>query len=217
MKSFIQFTEDMQKKYGKGLAKSTNQKRAAQFKKQAKMDDDDPEAYKPAPGDKTAKTKPSKHTKKFKQMFGENKAVKNKAEKSGMPYGILKKVYDRGVAAWRTGHRPGTTPEQWGLARVNSFVTKSSGTWGKADKDLAAKVRSESINEGPGSKPESWEAGYKRRVVKTTKPEHKEKGYNWRIKGKDRPEVTIKLYKEKPSYEEFTKQMKRVAGHEFGG
>jgi len=64
---------------------------------------------------------------------------------------------------------------------------------------------------------ETWEAGYKRRVVKTTKPEHKEKGMNWRIKGKDRPEISIKLYKEKPSQEEFNKQMKRVAGHEFGG
>lgn len=64
---------------------------------------------------------------------------------------------------------------------------------------------------------ETWEAGYKRRVVKTTKPEHKEKGYNWRIKGKDRPEISIKLYKEKPSQAEFNKQMKRVAGHEFGG
>ena len=64
---------------------------------------------------------------------------------------------------------------------------------------------------------ETWEAGYKRRVVKTTKPEHKAKGYNWRIKGKDRPEISIKLYKEKPSQAEFNKQMKRVAGHEFGG
>ena len=27
--------------------------------------------YKPAPGDKDAKTKPSIHTKKFKQMYGE--------------------------------------------------------------------------------------------------------------------------------------------------
>ena len=71
------------------------------------------------------------------------------------------------------------------------------------------------IDEGPG-KSESWEAGYKRRVVKTTKPEHKEKGYKWRIKGKDRPEISIKLYKAKPSYKEFTNQMKRVAGHEFG-
>jgi len=71
--------------------------------------------------------------------------LKKKAEKSGMPYGILKKVFDRGVAAWRTGHRPGTTAVQWGHARVNSFATKSKGTWGKADADLAAKVRGESV------------------------------------------------------------------------
>ena len=65
-------------------------------------------------------------------------------------------------------------------------------------------------------KSEPWEKGYERRVVKTTKPEHKEKGYNWRIKGKERNEISIKLYKNKPSYSEFKKQMKRVAGHEFG-
>jgi len=70
------------------------------------------------------------------------KGVQNKAEKTGMPYSILKKVYDRGMAAWKGGHRPGTTPQQWAMARVNSFVTKSSGTWGGADSDLAKKVRS---------------------------------------------------------------------------
>ena len=64
-----------------------------------------------------------------------------KAKKSGMPYGILKKVYDRGMAAYKTGHRPGTTAQQWAFARVNSFTTKSAGTWGKADKDLAKQVR----------------------------------------------------------------------------
>lgn len=58
--------------YHKGLKKSTKIKRDAQFKKQAKMRDDDPSAYKPAPGDKSAKTKPSKHTLKFKQMFGDD-------------------------------------------------------------------------------------------------------------------------------------------------
>jgi hypothetical protein len=63
-----------------------------------------------------------------------------KSEKSGMSYSILKKVYDRGMAAWKTGHRPGTTPQQWAMARVNSFTTKSAGTWGKADKDLAKQV-----------------------------------------------------------------------------
>jgi len=72
-----------------------------------------------------------------------------KADKSGMPYGILKKVYDRGMAAWKTGHRPGTTPQQWAFARVNSFTTKSSGTWGKADSDLAKQVRGEGLEEDP--------------------------------------------------------------------
>ena len=75
-----------------------------------------------------------------------------KADKSGMPYSVLKKVYDRGMAAWKTGHRPGTTPQQWAFARVNSFTTKSSGTWGKADKDLAKQVEQlEELDEkGPG-------------------------------------------------------------------
>jgi len=58
--------------YHKGLAKSTKDKRKAQFKRQAKMPDGDPKSYKPAPGDASAKTKPSKHTKKFKQMFGDD-------------------------------------------------------------------------------------------------------------------------------------------------
>lgn len=92
---------------------------------------------------------------------------------------------------------------------------KLSGLHQKA-KDMHAVMAGkydESVNEGS----ETWEAGYKRRVVKTTKPEHKEKGYNWRIKGKDKSHLTIKLYKEKPSQQEFNKQMKRVAGHEFGG
>ena len=78
-----------------------------------------------------------------KLTFESIQAVKNKAEKTGMPYSILKQVYDRGMAAWRGGHRPGATQVQWALARVNSFVTKSSGTWGGADSDLAKKVKGE--------------------------------------------------------------------------
>ena len=121
------------KYYAGDMSKSTKEKRAAHYSKKKSG---------PAPGDASAKTKPSKHTKKYKQMFGEEiEGLKNKAKKSGMPYGILKKVYDRGMAAYKTGHRPGTTAQQWAFARVNSFVTKSKGTWGGADKDLAAKVR----------------------------------------------------------------------------
>ena len=59
-----------------------------------------------------------------------------KSKQTGVPYGILKKSYDRGIAAWRTGHRPGTTPQQWAFARVNSMLTG-----GKADPDLQPKAR----------------------------------------------------------------------------
>lgn len=58
--------------YFKGLSKSTKDKRKAHFKKYSKYDDDNPAAYKKAPGDARAKTKPSKHTKRFKQMFGDD-------------------------------------------------------------------------------------------------------------------------------------------------
>ena len=76
----------------------------------------------------------------FKPILEEIEGLKKKSEKSGIAYSILKAVYDRGMAAWQGGHRPGTTPQQWAFARVNSFITKGSGTWGKADKDLASKV-----------------------------------------------------------------------------
>jgi hypothetical protein len=59
-----------------------------------------------------------------------------KASKSGISIGTLRKVYRRGVAAWNSGHRPGTTPQQWGMARVNSYIGKGSGTYHGADKDL---------------------------------------------------------------------------------
>ena len=64
--------------------------------------------------------------------------------------------------------------------------------------------------------PESYEAQYKRRLVKTTDPEHKAKGFKYRIKGKKDSSLTKKLYKSKPDQSEFNRQMKRIAGHEFG-
>ena len=140
---------------GDKMSKATKQARARHFAKYGKKNDDMDKNYKPAPGDAGGKTKPSVHTKKYQQMFGKESVDKlnekidglvKKADKSGMPYSVLKKVYDRGMAAWKTGHRPGTTPQQWAFARVNSFITKSSGTWGGADKDLAKKVKGESYS-----------------------------------------------------------------------
>lgn len=67
--------------------------------------------------------------------------LKNKAKESGVPIGILRAVMRRGLAAWKTGHRPGAAQAQWGYARVNAFLTKGEGTWGGADSDLAKEVR----------------------------------------------------------------------------
>lgn len=72
------------------------------------------------------------------EVIDEGKAdssLSAKAEKSGISVGTLRKVYNRGVAAWNSGHRPGTTPQQWGHARVNSYINKGK-TYHTADKDL---------------------------------------------------------------------------------
>ena len=72
--------------YYKGLEKSTKTKRLAHFKKYAKMSDDNPAAYKPAPGDAAAKTKLSKHTLKYRKMYGEDavELTKKKIEREKM-------------------------------------------------------------------------------------------------------------------------------------
>lgn len=67
--------------------------------------------------------------------------LKKKAKETGVPIGLLRIIMRRGMAAWKSGHRPGTNQTQWGYARVNSFLTKGDGTWGKADADIAKKVR----------------------------------------------------------------------------
>ena len=101
--------------------------------------------------------------------------------------------------------------------RKSGKPMRKKGEKGAPTQAAMDRARGENVEEGEGKyKGETWEDGYKRRVVKTTDPEHKEQGYNWRIKGKERNEISIKLYKSKPDFAEYKKQMKRVAGHEFG-
>ena len=78
--------------------------------------------------------------KEMQQIDEKIKGIENNSEKSGIPYGILKQVYNRGMAAWKGGHRPGTTPQQWAMARVNAFITKGKAYY-TADADLAKKAR----------------------------------------------------------------------------
>lgn len=122
---------------------------------------------------------------------------------------IFKKKYGRGVELvkqimYKHGPKPRHGKEYYAGKIANQLGL---------DSHVLALMVDEQLSEGS----ESWEDGFKRRVVKTTKPEHKKDGYEWRIKGKDKANLSIKLYKTKPDFAEFKKQMKRVAGHEFGG
>jgi len=117
-------------KYFAGLTPKERAKRLQEIRKGAKTASDDPDAYEPFKTDfdpqtgKRRKTKQSKYTKAFSEMHPGKTSLAEKAEATGVPIDILQQVYDRGLAAWRTGHRPGATQGQWGSARVNSFLTK---------------------------------------------------------------------------------------------
>ncbi len=87
----------------------------------------------------------SEATKAYEKMFSEkpsgtDTALKNKSKESGIPLPILREVFERGMAAWRSGHRPGVAPQQWALGRVNSFIT-GKGKARQADEDLWKKAK----------------------------------------------------------------------------
>jgi hypothetical protein len=69
-----------------------------------------------------------------------DKALKNKAKLTGKSLSTIKAVYRRGLAAWKSGHRPGVPQHQWAMGRVNSFLTGKGGAR-KADADLYKKTK----------------------------------------------------------------------------
>lgn len=358
-KHFIDsLAEKIDPDYVRGLSKSTSDKRSAQFKRQAKMKDDDPRAYKVAPGDARAKTKTSQYTKAYHKKFGKDESVEEgvddpaifkavflaggpgsgksftvgktglsalgfKIVNSDKPFEIslknanlepsaevifsprgqeirkkakeltskqmdlyldgrlglvidgtgkdFAKISEQVIALKKLGYDVSmifvNTNLETAIARdakrsrtlgadqvkkmwqsVQDNIGKFQSIFGnnlvivdnsegsniekatlsaykriskfakEEPKNPIAKKwinKAKGLEEGKG-KSETWEQGYERRVVKTTEPEHIEKGYKWRIKGKDRDEISIKLYKTKPDFTEFKKQMNRVAGWEFG-
>lgn len=85
--------------------------------------------------DTNVKTRTSSYTQRFRKKYPGVRSLPNIAKATGIPLRTLKTIYNRGLAAWRTGHRPGATPQQWGYARVHSFVVKGK-TYHTADRDL---------------------------------------------------------------------------------
>ena len=90
------------KKYFAGLPRSTRKRRAAEIRRFGAMSWRDPAAW--------------------KTRFPEATSLEAKAAATGVPIRYIRESYNRGLAAWRTGHRPGATQQQWGYARVHSFL-----------------------------------------------------------------------------------------------
>ena len=107
-------------------------------------------------------TNKQKFNKKYKQPLKTANGKDDISRLTKIPMKILDEVYDRGVGARKsnpssvrsatTGKKVGgrslegkMSAEQWAMGRVYAFVMKSPGTWGKADKDLAEKVKQKKI------------------------------------------------------------------------
>jgi hypothetical protein len=125
-------------KYHRGLTRRQALQRKRSATRRTKLSFTDPKAYVPFKSDKGVKTRKSSYTERFHKKYPDAKSLGEIAKATGISKSILQTVYDRGMAAWRTGHRPGASQQAWGMARVHSFVMKGK-TYRTADSDLARK------------------------------------------------------------------------------
>lgn len=130
-------------KYYAGLSETAKRKRRNEIKKGSARSWKDPKAYTGFQTDKLIKSKSSQYTQKWRRRFPNAKSLKQKSEATGVPLRFVKESYNRGLAAWRTGHRPGATQQQWGYARVHSFLLCGK-TYHTADSDLARNAKKSS-------------------------------------------------------------------------
>jgi len=128
------------RKYYQGLSKTRKAMRKKEIMKYGSKSWTDPKAYVGFKSDKGIKTKTSGYTKSWKALFPDAKSLEEKAKATGVPLRFLKESYDRGMAAWRTGHRPGATQQQWGYARVHSFLLCGK-THYSTDSDLVREAK----------------------------------------------------------------------------
>lgn len=136
-------------KYYKGLSKTRKAKRKAEIKKYGVLSWKDPKAYVGFKTNKGIHTRKSGYTQQWNKLFPDAKSLKERAEVTGVPVDLIEECYNRGMAAWRTGHRPGATQQQWGYARVSSMLLMGK-TALTTDSDLVRKAKQRS------AKARSW-------------------------------------------------------------
>uniref|UniRef100_A0A6C0KC40 DUF5824 domain-containing protein n=1 Tax=viral metagenome TaxID=1070528 RepID=A0A6C0KC40_9ZZZZ len=110
-------------RYHRGLTAKQNKQRKSTATRRRTMSWKNPKAYKPFLTDKGVKTRTSKYIKEWKRLFPKATSLQAYSQATGVPLPLVKESYNRGMAAWRTGHRPGATAQQWGYARAASMLT----------------------------------------------------------------------------------------------
>jgi len=132
-------------KYFRGLSTRKKTQRAKEIAHFSKFHWKDPRAYTGFKTDRGTRKKSSSYTERWRKLFPDATSLEQKAAATGVPMKEIKESFNRGMAAWRTGHRPGATEQQWGYARTHSLLLCGK-TYQTTDSDLAksAKARSAS-------------------------------------------------------------------------
>jgi hypothetical protein len=127
-------------KYFSGLTRKQKNTRKKEIKKFGSKSWKNKKAYVGFKTDKGIKTKKSHYTANWKSKYPDATSLEEKSKATGVPLEYIKKSYNRGMAAWRTGHRPGATQQQWGYARAASMLTCVK-THYSTDSDLVKKAK----------------------------------------------------------------------------
>jgi hypothetical protein len=127
-------------RYFSGLSSAKKTQRKKEIFARSKLSWKNPAAYKPFATDKNIKTKKSKYIREWQKKFPNEKGLNKYSKATGVPLSLIRKSYNRGMAAWRTGHRPGATQQQWGYARAASMLLCGK-THYTTDADIVTKAK----------------------------------------------------------------------------
>lgn len=137
-------------KYFAGLSEAKKTQRRREIARFGSRHWRDPKAYRGFATDKGVKTRTSGYVETLKRRLAKRGiawedvgSLEAKAHVTGVPLSALQASYDRGMAAWRTGHRPGATQQQWGHARVASLLVCGK-THHTTDADLVREAKAAS-------------------------------------------------------------------------
>ncbi len=133
------------KKYFAGLSQRKKTIRKKEIQKFGALGWKDPKAYVGFKSNVGIKTRKSGYTAQWQRLFPQAKSLKEKSDVTGVPLKYIEESYNRGMAAWRTGHRPGATQQQWGYARVHSFLLCGK-THYSTDSDLVREAKKSSVS-----------------------------------------------------------------------